>query len=202
MKRLFDICFSAFGMFLLTPIFLVVGLLLLFSSGRPVFYMQERVGRGGKRFLIWKFRTMCVGANTLGPSVTSSGDKRVTRIGRYLRAWKIDELPQLMNVFLGSMSFVGPRPEVPKYVAFYGRDQLPVLDLTPGITDRATLFYRNEEILLAAQEDPEHFYISEIIPKKIEINLEYSRRASFWGDLRIIILTVFVVFWPGLAVRA
>lgn len=202
MKRAFDFFFAVIGLVLFSPFFLVIAGLVLISSGSPIFFTQERVGRGGRSFLIWKFRTMSVGASDSGPSVTSSGDRRITTIGKFLRAWKLDELPQLFNVVQGSMSFVGPRPEVPKYVAFYGPKQLPVLDLVPGITDRATLLYRNEEKLLAAQGTPERFYIMEVIPKKIEINLEYARRASFWGDIKIIFLTILIVLKPTLAAKA
>src|SRR5205085_1846063 len=159
-----------------------------------VLFRQERVGRGGGRFLLWKFRTMVVGADRLGGLLTVGRDPRVTRVGRVLRASKLDELPQLFNVLTGKMSLVGPRPEVPRYVALYDDAQRRVLQLTPGITDPASIVYRNETQLLGMSADPETTYTKEVMPHKIEINLAYARHATLSSDFAVIVRTVLSLF--------
>lgn len=191
MKRLFDLCFAALGLILLAPLALALAVLVKASDGGPVFYGQTRVGRFGRPFRIWKFRSMIVNAEKLGLSVTKDGDPRITRIGRFLRKTKLDELPQLWNVLRGDMSFVGPRPEVQRYVDLYTPEQRRVLQLKPGITDLATLEFRNEEDLLRQAEDTETFYIQQCVPQKIALNLAYAQGANLWEDLKIILRTLF-----------
>lgn len=193
-KRLLDLLLASTGLLVALPLFVVVGIAIKAADRGPVFFRQTRVGRWGRPFRIWKFRTMRVNAEALGPSVTKSGDTRVTPIGRFLRKWKLDELPQLLNVFAGEMSFVGPRPEVPHYVALYSTDQRKVLALRPGITDLASLEFRHEEELLAQAPDPEHFYRTVCIGKKIELNLRYAEQASLGADIRIILATIAAIF--------
>jgi lipopolysaccharide/colanic/teichoic acid biosynthesis glycosyltransferase len=160
------------------------------SDGGPVFYRQERVGEGGRLFAILKFRSMLVNAEKMGLSVTKDGDPRITKVGRFLRKTKLDELPQLWNVLQGDMSFVGPRPEVPCYVEKYTTGQKRVLELRPGITDLATLEFRNEEELLRTAADTEKFYLEYCVPRKIELNLAYAKTANVWEDVKIILRTL------------
>lgn len=190
-KRLYDIFFAVLGLALFWPLLLVLSLLVKLSDGGPVFFRQERVGRGGVPFKIWKFRSMVVNAERIGLGVTRGGDPRVTRVGRFLRRFKLDELPQLFNVLVGEMSFVGPRPEVPKYVGLYTSEQREILKLRPGITDLATLQFRDEEELLRSAEDTEAFYIEHCVPEKIRLNLLYAGKANLWQDTRIILQTIF-----------
>jgi lipopolysaccharide/colanic/teichoic acid biosynthesis glycosyltransferase len=178
------------GLILLSPLFLVLAVLVKWSDGGPVFYRQERVGLGGRLFRILKFRSMVIDADRLGIAVTRDGDPRITGVGRFLRKTKLDELPQLWNVFVGEMSLVGPRPEVPQYVARYTEAQRAILELKPGITDLATLRFRNEEALLRAATDTERFYLEHCVPRKIELNLAYARRAGIWSDTVIIMQTL------------
>ena len=189
-KRTFDLFFSLFGLALLWPLFLLVSLLIKLSDRGPVFFRQIRIGRFSREFRIVKFRTMRDGADKAGPSITASSDSRITPIGRWLRKTKLDELPQLWNVLRGDMSFVGPRPEVPKYVALYTEDQKKVLDLSPGITDEASLEFRNEEELLAAAVDREKYYIEFCIPRKIELNMSYAGKANVYRDVLVILRTI------------
>lgn len=196
-KRIFDLLFATVGLVFLSPLFLVLAALVKLSDGGSVFFRQERVGRDGRPFRILKFRSMVANADKLGLSVTRDGDARITRIGRWLRKTKLDELPQLWNVFVGDMSFVGPRPEVPRYVEKYTPDQRRVLALKPGITDLATLKFRNEEELLRTATDTEKFYLDYCVPRKIELNLAYARTANVWEDTKIILQTVL----PGLVGR-
>ena len=189
-KRLFDICFAVIGLLVLSPVLALIALLVKWSDRGPVFFLQERVGQGGALFWIWKFRTMRVGTDKAGPGITKDGDPRITVVGRWLRKTKLDELPQLWNVLRGDMSFVGPRPEVPRYVAYYTPAQRAVLQLKPGITDRATLAFRHEEDLLAQAADVEAFYVAHCLPKKIEMNLQYGRQANLWSDIQVIVRTV------------
>ena len=189
-KRSFDFIASAVGLVILSPILGLLGLLVKLSDGGPVFYRQERVGLRGRPCYIWKLRSMVKNAESRGPSITKSGDPRVTAVGRFMRKNKLDELPQLWNVLKGEMSFVGPRPEVARYVALYTKSQSRVLDLKPGITDLATIAFRNEEELLACANDADEFYREFCLPKKIELNLSYGTRANFWRDLKIIFLTL------------
>lgn len=191
-KRSFDIAAAGAGLVALAPLFtLIVGVIKIDNPG-PAFYRQVRVGCGGKPFRIWKFRTMVTGADRVGGALTVGRDSRITRAGDWLRRTKLDELPQLINVLAGEMSLVGPRPEVPKYVAHYDRHARQVLDLMPGITDPASIAFRSESDLLGQSDDPERFYIEEIMPEKIQINLDYARKATFFKDLGVIFRTVFV----------
>ena len=190
MKRLFDLSWAVLGLAILALPLALIALLVAVTSRGPVFFRQERIGRGGRPFRIWKFRTMVVDAERLGAQITVGRDPRITRIGSWLRATKIDELPQLLNVLGGEMSFVGPRPEVPKYVALYTDDQRRVLDLRPGITDEASLKYRDESEQLARESDPHRAYVERIMPDKVRINLAYAERANIWTDTLVIIKTV------------
>ena len=189
-KRLYDLFFATLGLVGLCPLLLVIALAVKMSDGGPIFYRQQRVGQGGRLFKIWKFRTMIAGADKRGLSVTSGGDLRITALGRVLRKTKLDELPQLWNVCCGEMSLVGPRPEVPHYVSLYTPAQREILRLPPGITDLATLAFRDEEDLLHAAGDVEKFYIEHCVPRKIELNLAYAQKASLWQDTLIILKTL------------
>jgi len=190
-KRLYDIFFAFAGLLLLSPLFCLIALFVKLSDGGPVFFFQRRIGFAGRPFWIWKFRTMRVNAEKLGASITKGGDPRITRAGRLLRKTKLDELPQLWNVLKGEMSLVGPRPEVPQYVERFTISQRAVLQIKPGITDLATLAFRNEEELLKSARDVEDFYLNLCVPKKIELNLQYARRANLWEDTKIILQTLF-----------
>jgi len=189
-KRAYDLGCSGVGLLLLRRLLVLLSVLVKLSDWGPVFYRQERVGLGGRRFRIWKFRSMVVNADRLGMAVTRDGDPRITRVGRYLRKTKLDELPQLWNVFVGEMSLVGPRPEVPRYVERYTPAQSVILQLKPGITDLATRRFRNEEELLSQAEDTERFYLEYCVPRKIELNVEYARQAGLWSDTMIILRTL------------
>ena len=193
MKRLFDLFASGCGLIVLSPLFLVVSILIKIDSRGPVFYRQVRVGFHNRDFRIFKFRTMRVGSDK-GSLVTIGGrDPRVTRVGYYLRKFKVDELPQLINVFIGDMSLVGPRPEVRHYVDYWTPEQLHVLDVRPGITDPASIKFRNENELMEKAENPEGYYINVIMQEKIRLYLEYVANHSFWRDLGIIFKTFWVV---------
>ena len=195
MKRLFDIISSAFGLILLSPIFLIVTILIKLDSFGPVFYRQVRIGMNFRPFSIYKFRTMEKGAEKRGPQITAGGDSRVTKLGRILRKGKIDELPQLFNVLKGEMSLVGPRPEVEKYVNLYRRDYGDILKVRPGITDLSSIIFSNEEGILERQDDPEWYYMHILLPEKIKLAREYISRSSFLYDLRIIIRTLFGILY-------
>ncbi|MFM9006164.1 MAG: sugar transferase [Flavobacteriales bacterium] len=188
-KRLFDIVFASCMLVLLLPLLITLSLWVLLDSKGGVFFGQERVGLHRKSFKLWKFRTMHPQSEQLGQLTVGSSDRRITRAGYFLRKYKVDELPQLWNVLLGEMSVVGPRPEVPRYVAMYSSEQLQVLSVCPGITDYASLKYFRENDLLAASQNPEETYINEIMPAKLLLNLQYVRKHSLLGDLKIIVLT-------------
>ncbi|MDD6642129.1 MAG: sugar transferase [Bacteroidales bacterium] len=189
MKRLFDVVASGVGLLLLSPLFLLVAIWIKLDSPGPVFYRQVRVGRYNRDFRIFKFRSMRVGADK-GSLVTIGGrDPRVTRSGYFIRKFKVDELPQLINVFIGDMSLVGPRPEVRHYVDYWTKDQLHVLDVRPGITDPASIKFRNENELLEKAEDPEKYYIEVIMQEKLRLYLEYVENHSFWYDIKLIFQT-------------
>ncbi len=193
MKRLFDILASGCGLLVLSPVFIIVAIWIKLDSEGPVFYRQTRVGRYNKDFRIFKFRSMRVGSDK-GSLVTIGGrDPRVTRSGYFIRKFKIDELPQLINVFVGDMSLVGPRPEVRHYVDYWTEKQMRVLDVRPGITDPASIRFRNENELLEKAEDPERFYIDVIMQEKIKLYLEYVDKASFWYDIQLIFQTFKVI---------
>lgn len=189
-KRIFDLFWTVTGLLVLSPLLAIVSLLIRVEDGGPVFFRQERVGHRGKRFRIWKFRTMVVDAEKNGMPLTVGRDARITRLGHWLRKLKIDELPQLFNVLSGDMSLVGPRPEVPQYVALYDSFQSQVLDLVPGITDPASLKYRQESDLLARASDPERTYVEQIMPEKIHLNLDYARHATVLTDFLVILRTL------------
>jgi len=193
MKRLFDIAASGLGLLVLSPVFLVMAVWIKLDSKGPVFYRQVRVGRNNKDFRIFKFRSMRVGSDK-GSLVTIGGrDPRITKSGFFIRKYKLDEFPQLINVFLGQMSLVGPRPEVRHYVDYWTEEQMQVLDVRPGITDPASIKFRNENELMEQAEDPEKYYIEVIMQQKIALYLEYVRDHSFWGDIVLIFKTVKVV---------
>ena len=190
-KRLFDLIFAGVGVLLLSPLLLGIALWIKLDSAGPVFFRQQRVGRFGVLFSIHKFRTMREDAPALGPQLTVGADPRVTRAGRFLRAAKLDELPQLIDVLAGKMSLVGPRPEVPRYVAMYPaalRDK--VLSVRPGITDPASLAYRDESAVLARAIDPERAYVEEVMPAKLRCAAEYIDHATLGRDLRLIVRTI------------
>lgn len=189
MKRLFDIISSAIGLFFLSPIFLLLAIWIKLDSKGPVFYRQVRVGRNGKDFKIYKFRSMRQGSDKKGLITVGGRDPRVTRSGYYIRKYKLDELPQLINVFIGDMSVVGPRPEVRKYVNLYTEEQLKVLSIKPGITDVASIKYSNENELLEKADDPDKMYIEVIMPDKLKYNLEYIKNKSFLYDIKLTFLT-------------
>lgn len=190
MKRLFDILASGFGLICLSPLFAVLAVWIKCDSPGPVFYRQVRVGRGNKDFRIFKFRSMRVGSDKKGLITVGGHDPRVTRSGYYIRKYKLDEFPQLINVFIGDMSLVGPRPEVRKYVDMYTPEQLRVLDVRPGITSLASLRYRNENELLAQAEDPDRCYVEKVMPDKLAIDLEYVPKANLLTDIKLIFATI------------
>ena len=193
MKRIFDIVASGLGLLVLSPLFLIIAIWIKLDSPGPVFYRQVRVGRNNKDFRIFKFRSMRVGSDK-GSLVTIGGhDLRVTRSGYFIRKFKIDELPQLINVFIGDMSLVGPRPEVRHYVNYWTPEQMHVLDVRPGITDPASIKFRNENELMEKAESPEDYYINVIMQEKIKLYLEYVRNASFWYDIQLIFKTFWVI---------
>lgn len=192
--RCFDFVFSLVGLIILLPFFLLVSLIIKLTSKGPVFFKQCRVGKGGKDFKVYKFRSMQVNADRQGLLTVGGKDARVTRIGYYIRRFKVDELPQLINVLKGEMSIVGPRPEVRRYVDMYSKDQLKALKVLPGITDYASLEYRNENDLLALSHDPEAFYVKEILPRKIELNFKYINNRNILEYFRIIAKTVATSF--------
>lgn len=192
-KRLMDLLGAGVGLLLLWPFFLAVALAIKLDDRGPVFFRQERVGRFGRRFRIWKFRTMVMDAEKRGAQVTVGRDPRITRVGHTLRRFKLDEFPQLINVLVGEMSLVGPRPEVPRYVAEYSPEQRVVLELRPGITDPASISFRDEAALLAEKEDPEKAYLEEVMPEKIRINLDYAARASVFTDFAMVLKTLGVL---------
>lgn len=193
MKRLFDILASGVGLLFLSPLFLFVAIWIKLDSIGPVFYRQIRVGRYNRDFKLLKFRSMYIGSDKKGLITIGDHDFRVTPSGYYIRKYKLDELPQLINVFIGDMSLVGPRPEVRKYVDLYTSEQMHVLDVRPGITDEASIYYRNENELLGRSPDPERYYRDVVMQDKLRINLEYVKRHSFWNDLKLIFKTIIVV---------
>ena len=176
--RGFDIIFSLIGLLILSPVFLLIVIIIKVTSKGSAFYKQSRVGKGSKDFWLFKFRTMYVDADKKGLLTVGGRDNRITKIGFYLRKYKLDELPQLINVLKGEMSIVGPRPEVRKYVELYTTEQKRVLNVLPGVTDYASIVFRNENDLLALAQNPEEFYIKELIPKKIELNSKYINNQS------------------------
>ncbi|RZL10684.1 MAG: sugar transferase [Rubrivivax sp.] len=193
-KRLFDVLMSTLGLLILGPSLLLIGLAVKLDSPGPVFFRQERVGRFGRPFRIHKFRTMRHDPQGAGPQITVGGDARITRVGGVLRQGKLDELPQLIDVWMGTMSLVGPRPEVPRYVAHYPPElREKVLSVRPGITDIASIEYRDESAVLARAADPEHAYLNEVLPHKLALAAQYVDQASVWTDVKLIARTIVVI---------
>lgn len=190
LKRVFDMMFALVGLILLSPFLLFFAILIKLGSKGPVFYRGVRVGRHGKPFNIFKFRTMVMDAERLGGTSTADDDPRITKIGHFLRKFKLDELPQLINVLKGEMSIVGPRPEVQHYVDMFTEEERAILEVRPGITDWASLWNPDEGAVLAGSADPEKTYMEKIRPQKIKLQLKYVREQSFWNDLKIIFLTL------------
>ncbi len=186
MKRIFDILFSVSVLLLLLPILFIIGISIILESRGGMFFSQKRVGKNEQPFQILKFRTMFLDSEKKGQITVGERDPRITRVGFFLRNYKLDELPQFWNVLIGEMSIVGPRPEVPYYVGFYNEEQRQVFKVKPGITDYASLKYFDENVLLGKSEDPEKTYIHEIMPQKLALNLEYVKNQSFLNDIKII----------------
>lgn len=191
LKRLFDIVFSLLGLILVSPILLGLAIMIKREDGVPVFYRGVRVGLHGKSFKIFKFRTMVVNAEKIGGSSTADDDPRITRIGKFMRKHKLDELSQLINVLKGEMSFVGPRPEVQHYVNMYTNEEKAILNVKPGITDWASMWNSDEGAILAGSTDPEKTYMEKIRPEKIRLQLKYVKERSFWVDVIIVFQTLF-----------
>jgi len=193
-KRLFDLLFVILGLVVLSPVFLVISLLIKRDDNGPVLFKQERVGLNGKPFKVLKFRTMVIDAEQQGAKVTTSGDSRITKTGQWLRKYKLDELPQLINVLKGEMSLVGPRPEVPEYVAFYSEEQKQtVLSVLPGITDLASIEFRNENELLTGSQDPVNDYREKVLPIKLAYYEQYVKERSLWIDFKLILKTIVAI---------
>jgi len=200
LKRFFDITAAGIGLIFIAPIITIFGLLIRTTSIGPVFFRQNRVGLNGKIFLVYKFRTMVDRAEDLGTSVTTGNDARITPLGRFLRRTKLDELPQLMNVFNGEMSLVGPRPDVPEIVKNYMPHMKHIFEVRPGITSVATLHLRDEEEILAKVNDPDKFYEDVLVPLKVKLAMEHVDKNSFWFDMKILFQTVWMLtlgrLWP------
>lgn len=190
MKRLFDILSSAIAFILLSPLLIVLAVAIMIDSKGGVFYKQKRIGKNGKAFMLYKFRSMRTGSDRKGLITVGSNDDRTTKVGRFIRKYKLDELPQLINILKNEMSVVGPRPEVEKYVQLYTAEQRKVLKIKPGLTDLASLAYINENEILGRAKDPEKTYVEQIMPAKLRLNLEYIEKQSFWFDLQIIAKTL------------
>lgn len=192
-KRVFDLLAAGAGLIILAPVFFVIAAAIKLSSDGPIVYKATRIGRFGKTFKLMKFRSMVVNADAVGPGITTSGDPRITSVGRVLRKTKLDELPQLVNVFRGEMSIVGPRPEDPRYVSMYTDEQKRVLEVRPGITSQASIVYRHEESILAG-ENWEEYYVETIMPAKLAIDLDYVNNLSLAKDITIILKTIRALF--------
>ena len=189
LKRIFDTILSLFGLIILLPFMLIIAIFIKLDSKGPVFFKQVRVTKNGREFKIFKYRTMRVGSDKYS-QITVGKDNRITKVGAFLRKYKLDEIPQLINVLIGDMSLVGPRPEVPKYVALYTDEQKEILKVRAGITDYASIEFSDENDLLASEEEPEKAYIEKIMPKKIELNKKYLSEISILTDIKIILLTI------------
>lgn len=200
-KRIFDIAVSLISLSVLSPLLVLIVVLVKLESKGPIFYKQLRVGLNERPFYIYKFRTMEIGADRRGPLITSTDDPRITRAGKLLRKSKLDEMPQLFNVLKGDMSIVGPRPEVPYYVNFYTDEQKKILTIKPGMTDPATVYFRNEEELLAQANDKESFYINEIMPVKLNLYLHYVANKSLLYDMKLILLEILALILPQAVFR-
>ena len=189
LKRIFDIISSLFGLILLSPFMLIIAILIKLDSKGPIFFKQVRVTKNGREFKIFKYRTMKIGSDKYS-QITVGKDSRITKVGDFLRKYKLDEIPQLINVLIGDMSLVGPRPEVPKYVALYTEEQREILKVRAGITDYASIEFSNENDILANETDPEKAYIEKIMPRKIGLNKKYLSEISVMTDIKIILLTI------------
>ncbi|WP_194767553.1 sugar transferase [Tamlana sp. I1] len=189
-KRCFDLVFSIIGLIILSPVLLLISIFIKIDSKGPILFIQGRVGKSNKDFNIYKFRTMRVQSDKKGLLTLGNHDSRVTKVGYFLRRYKIDEFPQLINILKGDMSFVGPRPELRHYVNFYNEDDMKIFQVRPGITGLASLKYRNEVELLEKAENPEEFFIKTIIPDKLKYNKEYIKRRNFFFDLKLIAITI------------
>lgn len=200
-KRIIDIIVAVLGLLMLAPVLIVTSFLIKCSSPGPVLFKQERMGLNGKSFIIIKFRTMVVGTEKSGRQITVYNDPGITKLGKYLRKYKIDELPQLYNVLIGEMSLVGPRPEVRRYVDMYSEKQLEVLAVKPGITDYASIEFRNENEILALTDNPEQVYLEIIMPYKLKLSLRYINEMSLLTDLKIILLTLQACVRDGIKSR-
>lgn len=200
-KRGFDLILSSFLLISLAPFLLLISLIIKLDSKGPVFFTQTRVGKNNKDFTIYKFRTMFLKSDTKGLLTLGNHDARITKIGYYLRLYKIDEFPQLFNILIGDMSFVGPRPELRHYVNYYKKEDYTIFSVRPGITSLASLKYRNEVELLKAAQDPEDYFINTIIPDKIKYNKDYIEKQSFWLDIKLILLTLIKVLKIKASVR-
>lgn len=193
-KRLFDLTFSALGLLILSPFLLIISLCILCESGRPMIYRQKRLGKDWKEITLYKFRTMNSESPEDGPSCSPRDDKRITQVGKYLRKYKLDELPQLFNVLTGDMSFVGPRPELPKFVEYYSDIYKEILKIRPGITDLASIKFRDESSLLNSEAvDVEKVYLTKILPQKLEYSRIYLKKHSFFYDIGLIFKTIYKV---------
>lgn len=190
-KRLFDIIFSSIGLIVLSPVLIILCIIIKLDSKGPIFYLQKRVGKGNIDFNIIKFRSMKIGAEENFPLAKDQYHKQITKVGKYLRKYKLDELPQLINVLKGDMSFVGPRPVLRKFVDLYTPGQMKVLDIRPGITDFASIKYRNEYKILNSVDNPAEYYINVIMQDKLALNLEYIKNQSLWLDIKLIFKTIF-----------
>jgi len=194
MTRIFDVFASILGLIVLSPLFLIIAICIKLDSRGPVYYKQSRVGKNNKDFMLYKFRSMGMGSDRKGLLITvGNDDARITKMGSFLRQYKIDELPQLINVLLGDMSLVGPRPEVRRYVDMYSQNQMEVLRVRPGITDVASIEFSDENELLKKQSNPEAFYINEVMPKKLELNLQYLENRTLLSDIKVILDTIFKI---------
>ncbi|CEJ74667.1 sugar transferase [Paraclostridium sordellii] len=189
-KRIFDIAVSSIGLIVLLPILIVIAILIKLDSKGPVFFKQKRVGKNKKIFEIYKFRTMVTDAEKLGKQITVGADNRITKVGRFIRKYKLDEFPQLINVLKGEMSLVGPRPEVPKYVELYDIYQEQILLVQPGITDYASIKFKNESELLGCSNNPEKSYVEDIMPQKINLNMKYIKNISLFEDIKLVLSTI------------
>lgn len=189
-KRVFDFLAALFGIVVISPILIIVSIAIKLDSPGNIMFLQKRVGKNEKEFYIYKFRTMVTNAEKLGKQITVGNDSRITKVGAFLRKYKIDELPQLFNVLIGDMSLVGPRPEVPKYVALYSDEQKKVLSVRPGITDLASLRYSDENEILGKVDNPEEYYINVIMKDKLNLNLEYIEKSNLFFDISLIIKTI------------
>lgn len=192
-KRIFDIVFSIIGLIILFPLLLIIAFLIKLDSKGPILFVQARVGKNNRDFNIYKFRTMRMESDKKGLLTLGNNDSRITKIGYFLRRYKIDEFPQLINILKGDMSFVGPRPELRYYVNFYNEDDMKIFQVRPGITGLASLKYRNEVELLKAAENPEEFFITTIIPDKLKYNKEYIKKSNLLFDFKLIWLTIIKV---------